>query len=73
MRLIHNWKNSCKFLSSQAHIAQVAVGATWLSIPEDLRRSVPQWTAVVLVVVLGILGFMGRLVHQGDKDGQQAP
>ncbi|ALN64570.1 putative membrane protein [Lysobacter antibioticus] len=69
MKLIDNWRCAWRFLSVQAMSLALAVQATWLSLPDDLRAQVPLWVAASVTAFLLITGLIGRLFQQRGSDG----
>lgn len=67
MSIDPNWRQAWRWLSIHAMTLGLAVSAAWVAIPDDLRASVPGWSAASLTGVLMVLGILGRLVKQSDK------
>ena len=66
MRLVPNWRKAWRWFSVQGMALGVALQGAWLSIPEDMKASVPQeWVAAITMALLA-LGIIGRLVDQGE-------
>lgn len=72
MNLIEDWKAAHKWFSMQSMALVVALQTTWVSIPDDLRASVPP--ALVSVITIALIGFgmVGRLVNQAPKEPPDA-
>jgi hypothetical protein len=49
-------------------LVSVAIQATWLNVPEDLKSSLPECLITIVTIVFLVLGFVGRLVHQDTKN-----
>lgn len=64
MKLIPNWKRALRGYSVMAQGAATSVLGAWLAIPEDMRAVVPTWVVFAIVIVLLVLGIIGRLVAQ---------
>ena len=66
MRLIDEWRKAWRFLSVQAMTAAGAIQAAWMTIPEEMKVSIPP--NIVHWATLGLLffGIVGRLVKQDD-------
>lgn len=69
MKLIDNWRCAWRFASVRAMSAALAIQATWLSLPDDLRERIPLWATVSVTGCLLIAGLIGRLVQQRGPDG----
>jgi hypothetical protein len=71
MKLISNWKKAYRMLSVQAMALATSIQVTWLSIPEDMKSSIP--ADVVQYATLGLLAFgiVGRMVDQPKVRGKQ--
>ena len=69
MKLIDNWRCAWRFLSVQAMSLALAVQATWLSLPDDLRAQVPLWVTAGVTAFLLVTGLIGRLFQQRGADG----
>lgn len=68
MALVKDWKNAYKWFSTQAMAGAIALQATWMNLPPDLKSSVPDQLVTYGTLLLIILGLIGRLVDQGPKD-----
>lgn len=69
MKLITNWRQTWRFFSIWAMTATGAIQAAWLGIPEGMKRSIPDdWINAVSLALL-VLGVIGRMVKQDDKQG----
>ena len=69
MKLIDNWRCAWRFASVRAMSAALAIQATWLSLPDDLRERIPLWIAASVTGFLLIAGLLGRLIQQTGPDG----
>ena len=67
MNIIPEWKQAWRWLSIHAMTLALAVSAAWVAIPQDLRASIPGWSAAGLTGFLMLLGIAGRLVDQKGK------
>ena len=68
MKLVPDWKQGWRWFSVHAHLAQLAVIATWGEVPADARSSVPANIVVGVVALIGVLGLLGRFVDQGGPN-----
>lgn len=68
MKLIADWKEALKGLSVKAHTAQVAIVATWLGLPDDMRAAVPVKAVLVIVAIVGAAGVLGRIINEDKSD-----
>mgnify|MGYP003644260540 CR=1 FL=1 len=67
MKLIPNWKNAVKMYSVRAMAAAASLQAAWLTMPDDIKATLPSSTPKVLgfsLIVLMIVGIFGRLISQ---------
>lgn len=64
MKLISNWKEGWKFLSVHCMSLAGAIQATWLLIPEDMKRTLDPKFVAVLTLSLVIFGIVGRFIDQ---------
>lgn len=67
MKLISDWRRAWRFHSAQAHVVQMAIVGTWVSLPGDMRAAVPVKWVLVAVGVAGAAGLVGRLLDQSPK------
>jgi len=68
MRLVDNVKTAWRWLSMQFMAAAVAIQTAWLSLPDELKASIPPKAVSAITIGLLILGMLGRLKKQeGDK------
>lgn len=74
MKLISNVGRAWRFFSVQTLALQGAAASAWLTVPSDMRESVPSEWLAGAAVVLAFLGIAGRLVDQGEGiDGPSGP
>lgn len=66
MRLIENWHRMHRAFSVQAMAIAAAIQATWPSIPDDLKATLPHNLVHFVSIVLLVAGIVGRLVDQGS-------
>lgn len=73
MRLVPNWHNAHRWLSTRAMALATALLITWPMVPSDLRATAPEWLqrGALCLILLG--GLAGRLVIQEDKDADPKP
>lgn len=64
MTLIENWKQAWRMVSMHCMTAAGALQGAWLSVPDDMRASVPAGLVQWLTLGLLVLGVAGRLVKQ---------
>lgn len=70
MKIDPEWRQAWRWLSVHAMTLGLAVSAAWVAIPQDLRSSIPGWSAASLTGVLMVLGIVGRLVKQPGKNAR---
>lgn len=66
MKLVDNWRRLHRAFSVQAMAIAAAIQATWPSIPEDLKATLPHHLVNIVSVVLLVAGIVGRMVDQGS-------
>lgn len=64
MNLIPNWRRAWRMLSVQIPAINAAFIATWASIPAKFQDAYPLPWALATVLVLLVLGIVGRLIAQ---------
>lgn len=64
MKLIANWRKAYRMLSVQAMALATALQGAWMTMPEDLKSSVPKQAVYWLTMGLLAFGIAGRLVDQ---------
>jgi hypothetical protein len=69
LKLIDNWRYAWRLISLRAMSVALAVQATWLSLPVDLRVHIPDRATAALTAVLLITGLVGRLIRQEKAHG----
>lgn len=73
MKLVENWCKLHKTFSVQAMGLAAAIQATWPSIPDDLKASLPHnvvhWVSLVLLTA----GILGRMIDQGVQRPKDTP
>ena len=65
MRLVEDARKAWRWISVQAMALAGAIQVAWLSIPDDMKASIPAKYVTVLTLGLLVLGIAGRLVKQG--------
>jgi hypothetical protein len=63
-KLIEDWRQAWRWFSMQAMAAAGTVQLAWVSLPDDLRRSIPPAWVTGITVALLVAGIAGRLVKQ---------
>lgn len=64
MKLIVDIRRVHRYFSTQAMMIAVGVQGAWVSIPDDLRNSVPHWVPQAVTGVLLAAGIVGRCIDQ---------
>lgn len=67
--LVPDWKKAYTWFSMQAMGASLTLTAAWMAVPTDLKDRVPDGVASTVLMVLLVLGVVGRLVNQ-KKEGE---
>lgn len=72
IRTVAPWRESLRWYSQKVNLAVMSVAPLWALFPEDWRTAALAdsrfMTGVLVVIsVLGILGFVGRLVAQDHE------
>ncbi|ANN71562.1 hypothetical protein [Bordetella bronchialis] len=73
MKLVANWRQAWRWFSIHCMATATAIQGAYISLPDDMRRSIPLWAVVVLTMAILGLGVWGRLIDQDKKgkgDGQ---
>ena len=67
MKLVDNWKQCYRWISTICMAANIAILTTWATIPEDWKsQAEPKWVYAMLVGTL-VTGMVGRLIDQTRK------
>lgn len=66
MTLVADWKKAWRWFSVQAMALSGAIQVTWVSLPLDLKGSIPDTLVTGAAVGLAVLGIIGRVVDQKD-------
>lgn len=64
MTLVENWRKAYKMLSIQAMALATAIQGAWMTIPEDMKASIPPQAVHWVTMALLAFGIVGRLVAQ---------
>jgi hypothetical protein len=64
MRLIDNVRDAWRFFSMQAMAAALTLQGLWMTLPDDLRASVPPSLVQWITLVILALGMVGRTIKQ---------
>lgn len=67
MKLVTDWRKCWKWFSIQAMIAAGSIQAAWVSLPSDLRDSVPDYLVTWGTITILALGVIGRVVSQAKE------
>lgn len=66
MNLVADWKKAWRWFSVQAMALSGAIQVTWVSLPLDLKGSIPHDLVTGAAISLAVLGIIGRVVDQKD-------
>ena len=71
IRTVAPWRESLRWYSQRVNMALISVAPVWAFFPDDWKQAAladPRFTTGVIVTmtVLGVAGFVGRLVAQDD-------
>ena len=67
IELVEDWRQSWKWFSTQSMAISIAMLGGWAALPEALQSSIPHKYVIGFSTIVLILGFIGRLIKQGDK------
>lgn len=68
MKLVDNWKDGWKWVSTQCMALSVAVLGAWDVIPEEWKSALPAGGAKSLVLGLLLIGIVGRFIQQAKPE-----
>ncbi len=68
MQLIPNWKQAWRWASVNCMASAAIIQTTWISIPDDLRETMPHNIVHIITILLLVLGIGGRLTMKGKSD-----
>lgn len=63
---VEDWRKSWKWFSVQSMTLAAAIQGAWMTMPEDMKSSVPQSLVSYVTIALMVLGVIGRLVQQDE-------
>lgn len=66
--LIDDARHAWKWISMRAMALDAAFLVSWATVPEDLKAALPSWLVPMMAVFVLVVGMIGRVVKQGDKD-----
>lgn len=66
MKLVPDWKKAWRWHSNRAMGAIAAMPLVWVSLPADLKKTVPPEWLPWIAAVVAVAGIVGRLMDQ-DK------
>ncbi|MEM9964596.1 MAG: hypothetical protein AAGC58_04535 [Asticcacaulis sp.] len=66
MKLISNWRQGWRFVSTQAMALSLAISGAWLALPDDWRTRVPDDLVALVTVPVLLIGIVGRFMPQGE-------
>lgn len=67
MKLVENWKEGYKWISTQSMALAVAILSSWEMIPAEWKAALPMDDAKPYVIALLVLGIVGRFLDQTKK------
>lgn len=73
MKLVENWRNAWKWFSVQALAALTVLPMVWLGLPADVKAYVPPKYGLIVVILLGLAGVIGRVVDQNKTPPSPNP
>jgi hypothetical protein len=62
--LVPEWRKAHRFISVRAAALNVALLATWATLPDDLKNYLPRWLLPVVALFILIVGTAGVMVNQ---------
>lgn len=68
LKLVNDWRRSWRWFSMNCMTLAAAIQGAWIYVPDDMRTTVPVWLVSSVTIGLLILGVIGRLVKQGEKE-----
>lgn len=66
--LVPGWKKAYRWLSMNMMAMAASLQVTWMTLPEDMRMAVPSEVIGTATTVLLVMGMIGRLVNQPEKE-----
>lgn len=73
MKLHNDWRKSWRYFSVQAIAALAILPTVWMLLPEDLRASVPDAYKAGLAALIGLAGWIGRIIDQSPRCDENEP
>lgn len=67
IKLVENWRSAWKWFSVHCLWISAAIPNVWVSLPPDLKASIPASHMSVIAGVIAVCGIIGRLVDQEKK------
>jgi len=64
MKLIPDWRDAWRWISTWAFIAAGALQSAWVSVSPDMRASIPEGYVSYATMVIVVVGAVGRMVNQ---------
>lgn len=64
LKLVEDWRDARKWISTKCMALAGAVQAAWLYIPADMKASVPPSLVGAVTIGLLALGVAGRVIQQ---------
>lgn len=62
MKLVPNWKEGWKWISTNAMLTAAAIQGAWLQMPADMKECIEPGIVNAVTIVVLILGIVGRLL-----------
>jgi hypothetical protein len=73
MKLVQDWREGWKWISTQSMALAVAVLSTWEVIPEEWKAAISVSDVRPLVIALLVLGILGRFLDQTTPQEPSLP
>ena len=67
-QLVDDWKKAWRWFSMNCMVVAAAIQGAWVYVPDDMREAVPHHIVEGITITLLVLGVLGRLVKQGNKE-----
>lgn len=67
MKLVPEARKAWKWFSIQINAVGAAIPLVWVSLPPELKASVPEKYLPWVMMAVFIGGMIGRLIDQGDR------
>jgi len=72
LKLVDNWRNCKTWISSWCFNIVAALSAGWNTLPSEWKPLIPVNYLLYVIIFFCVIGFIGRLIKQPEKNASES-